>query len=153
MSDTLLQILRAIKSRCGSRLRRGDFALSSDALVLAVRDNTNINRSSANAGVTAAERDQQQSKVGSDGGVSSGVGGDDAGEIVAIVELCLRQPDGWFPFNWLFLVRKGMILYCLLFRRPKAMVNPSQFAPTRGRAYSCILGPSSLRLVSRETCG
>ena len=37
------------------------------------------------------------------------VGGDDGGEIVAVVELCLRQPDGWFPFNWLLLVSMGIL--------------------------------------------
>lgn len=83
------QILRAIKSRCGSRLRRGDFALTSDALVLAVRDN----RSSTGASAAPAAKDQDQELGGDDGG------GNRDGEVVAVVELCLRQPDGWLPIN------------------------------------------------------
>ncbi len=65
------QILFSFKSRCGNRLKRGDFDRSSDALVLGVRDR------------------------------SSG-GGDGAGELVGVVELTIRQPDGSLPFNWPF---------------------------------------------------
>lgn len=81
------QILRSIKSRCGKRLTRGDFALTSDALVLAVRDS----------------RPNGSTEVGGDGAGDGG--GGDAGDIVAVVELCLRQPDGWFPINGPFVVR------------------------------------------------
>lgn len=94
MLDILIQILRSIKSRCGSRLSRGDFALTSDALVLAVRDN----RSSTSTGAAPAAKEQDQ-ELGSGGARNRD------GDIVAVVELCLRQPDGWFPFNGLFLVR------------------------------------------------
>ena len=90
-----MQILRAIKSRCGSRLKRGDFALTSDALVLAVRDN----RSSAGASVAPAAQEQDRELGGDD------CGGNRDGEVVAVVELCLRQPDGWLPFNAFFQVR------------------------------------------------
>lgn len=89
-----MQILRSIKSRCGSRLRCGDFALTSDALVLAVRDN-NRPTTSAEAAPAAKEEDQE---LGSDGSENSD------GEIVAVVELCLRQPEGWLPFNAFFQV-------------------------------------------------
>lgn len=77
------QVLYSFKSRCRNRLKSGDFDRSSDALVLAVRD-----RSST--GIAAK-----------DGDVGDGVGGS-AGELVAVVELTIRQPDGSLPFNWPF---------------------------------------------------
>ena len=76
------QILYSFRSRCGNRLKNGDFDRSSDALVLAVRD-----RSST--GGAAKDGD-------------TGCGGDSAGELVAVVELTIRQPDGSLPFNWPF---------------------------------------------------
>lgn len=85
--------MRSIKSRCGKRLARGDFALTSDALVLAVRDS----HSSTSANATPATPGQEQEMGASGGG--------DAGEVVAVVELCLRQPEGFLPFQMLFNVR------------------------------------------------
>ncbi|CAM9941676.1 unnamed protein product [Ectocarpus sp. 13 AM-2016] len=90
------KILRSIKSRCGKRLTRGDFALTSDALVLAVRDS----RSSGSARATSAVPE-----LGGDGAGDGG--GGDAGDVVAVVELCLRQPDGWFPINGPFVPMTG----------------------------------------------
>eukprot|EP00904_Undaria_pinnatifida_P001500 jgi/Undpi1/11350/HiC_scaffold_30.g13647.m1 len=66
------EIYYALKSRCGKRLAQGDFSLTSDALVLAVRDR-----------VAPAEH---------------GGGGD----VIAVVELSLRKPDGTLPTNWPF---------------------------------------------------
>ncbi|CAM9176858.1 unnamed protein product [Pylaiella littoralis] len=79
------EIFYALKSRCGKRLARGDFDRSSDALVLAVRDRSS-NTSSSKLALTAQ-----------DGDVA-----DRGGEIVAVVELTIRQPDGKLPFNWPF---------------------------------------------------
>lgn len=77
-------------------MARGDFALTSDALVLAVRDNL----SSAGANATPTQD------------LGAGGGGGDAGEIVAVVELCLRQPEGFLPFNGLFDVRiRSMLIF------------------------------------------
>ncbi|CAM9614408.1 unnamed protein product [Ectocarpus sp. 8 AP-2014] len=90
------KILRSIKSRCGKRLTRGDFALTSDALVLAVRDS----RPNGSARATSAVPE-----LGGDGAGDGG--GGDAGDIVAVVELCLRQPDGWFPINGPFVPMAG----------------------------------------------
>ncbi|CAM9196502.1 unnamed protein product [Ectocarpus sp. 6 AP-2014] len=90
------KILRSIKSRCGKRLTRGDFALTSDALVLAVRDS----RPNGSARATSAVPE-----LGGDGAGDGG--GGDAGDIVAVVELCLRQPDGWFPINGPFVPMTG----------------------------------------------
>jgi len=115
--------------------------------VLAVRDN-HKERSSSTTGATTA-REQQQPEVGADGGASSGVGGGDAGEIVAIVELCLRQPDGWFPFNWLFLVRIGMLSSS--FGCPKVMVDPGHSAPTRGGV--CSWGSAFFLVYRRKRAG
>lgn len=75
-------------------MARGDFALTSDALVMAVREG----RSDAGASTTPATHEREQE-------LGAGGGGDDAGEIVAVVELCLRQPEGFLPFNGLFDVR------------------------------------------------
>ncbi|CBJ31964.1 conserved unknown protein [Ectocarpus siliculosus] len=90
------KILRSIKSRCGKRLTRGDFALTSDALVLAVRDS----RPNGSARATSAVPE-----LGGDGAGDGG--GGDAGDIVAVVELCLRQPDGWLPINGPFVPMTG----------------------------------------------
>ncbi|CAM9805063.1 unnamed protein product, partial [Ectocarpus fasciculatus] len=90
------KILRSIKSRCGKRLTRGDFALTSDALVLAVRDS----RPNGSARATPAVPE-----LGGDGAGDGG--GRDAGDLVAVVELCLRQPDGWFPINGPFVPMTG----------------------------------------------
>lgn len=79
------QILYSFKSRCGNRLKNGDFDRSSDALVLAVRDRSSTGSAAKN---------------GSVGG--SGGSGDTAGELVAVVELTIRQADGSLPFNWPF---------------------------------------------------
>lgn len=84
--DIQLQILYSLRSRCGHRLTRGDFDRSSDALVLAVR--------APPASSTPAKQDGD-----ADGGVG-GAGG--AGELVAVVELTIRKPDGSLPFNWPF---------------------------------------------------
>lgn len=43
--------------------------------------------------------EEQGQQLGSDGD------GNRDGEVVAVVELCLRQPDGWLPFNGFLQVR------------------------------------------------
>lgn len=84
-----IQILYSLKSRCGKRLERGDFDRSSDALVLAVRDRSGVQANPSPA-------------TPQDGGGGGGGGSESAGEIVAVVELTIRQPDGKLPYNWPF---------------------------------------------------
>lgn len=91
MFDIQLQILYSLRSRCGNRLTRGDFDRSSDALVLAVRGPPSTSGKSSS---TPATQDGD-----ADGGVGGGGG---AGELVAVVELTIRKPDGSLPFNWPF---------------------------------------------------
>ncbi|CAM9859080.1 unnamed protein product [Ectocarpus sp. 4 AP-2014] len=85
------EILYSLRSRCGNRLTRGDFDRSSDALVLAVRGPPSTSGKSSS---TPATLDGD-----ADGGVGGGGG---AGEMVAVVELTIRKPDGSLPLNWPF---------------------------------------------------
>lgn len=121
-----MQILRAIKSRCGGRLKRGDFALTSDALVLAVRDRRSAN---TNTGATFAE---QQLAGGDDGGVfqNRGRDGGNTGDVVAVMELTLRQPDGWLPFNGLFVVSQNHADCCLVLLKRSVQRFRSAFRMT-----------------------
>ena len=50
-----------------------------------------------------AVRDRSSTGSASEDGDTGGGGdGDSAGELVAVVELTIRQPDGSLPFNWPF---------------------------------------------------
>lgn len=50
-----------------------------------------------------AVRDRSSTgSASTDGDTGGGAGGDSAGELVAVVELTIRQPDGSLPFNWPF---------------------------------------------------